>query len=177
MKKLNLLSIISGTALLSACATPPNTSAPALANEKSEVNAHAMMGASELFDSTEATETTHDTTLPTSTVKLSAKDGRLTAKLYTDWNGAKQGTLRLHWIAPGESHCMSTTFPIMKYKEASDYSWAYRTLQHESADGSIACPGVWKAEVLYTPTKVVVGKAELNVSAESTLTPTKAATK
>ncbi|GGF89983.1 hypothetical protein GCM10010995_04130 [Cysteiniphilum litorale] len=114
--------------------------------------------------SVSSTQTTSNSSLPSSTVKLSAKDGRLVAKIYTDWNGAKQGDLKLHWVAPSQSHCMSTTFPIMKYKEASDYSWAYRTLEHQSANGAIACPGVWKAEVVYTPSKAVVGEAELNVS-------------
>ncbi|WP_192483431.1 MULTISPECIES: TUL4 family lipoprotein [Cysteiniphilum] len=152
MRKITLLGIVSSAALLSACATSPKAPAP----QSTDASVTAM--------STPASVTSNSSSLPSSTVKLSAKDGRLVAKIYTDWNGAKQGDLKLHWVAPSQSHCVSTTFPIMKYKEASDYSWAYRTLAHQSANGSISCPGVWKAEVVYTPTKAVVGQAELNVS-------------
>ncbi|WP_440615874.1 TUL4 family lipoprotein [Cysteiniphilum sp. 6C5] len=156
MRKITLLGIVSSAALLSACATSPKAPAPQI----TDTSVTAMSAPA----SVNSTQTANNSSLPSSTVKLSAKDGRLIAKIYTDWNGAKQGSLKLHWVAPSGSHCVSTTFPIMKYKEASDYSWAYRTLSHQSANGTIACPGVWKAEVLYTPTKVVVGQAELNVS-------------
>ncbi|WP_440992589.1 TUL4 family lipoprotein [Cysteiniphilum litorale] len=156
MRKITLLGIVSSAALLSACATSPKAPAPQ--------NTDASVTAMSAPASVNSTQTTNNSSLPSSTVKLSAKDGRLVAKIYTDWNGAKQGDLKLHWVAPSQSHCMSTTFPIMKYKEASDYSWAYRTLEHQSANGAIACPGVWKAEVVYTPSKAVVGEAELNVS-------------
>ena len=166
MKKTTLLGIVFSAALLSACATSPKTPAP----QNSDTSVHAMTETAVVGSTSQATS---NSSLPSSIVKLSAKDGRLVAKMYTDWNGAKQGELKLHWIAPSQSHCISTTFPIMKYKEASDYSWAYRTLEHQSANGSIACPGVWKAQVLYTPTKVVVGQAELNVSADSAMTPKK----
>ncbi len=152
MRKITLLGIVSSAALLSACATSPKAPAP----QSTDASVTAM--------SAPASVTSNSSSLPSSTVKLSAKDGRLVAKIYTDWNGAKQGDLKLHWVAPSQSHCVSTTFPIMKYKEASDYSWAYRTLAHQSANGSISCPGVWKAEVVYTPSKAVVGQAELNVS-------------
>lgn len=152
MRKITLLGIVSSAALLSACATSPKAPAP----QSTDTSVTAM--------SAPASVTSNSSSLPSSTVKLSAKDGRLVAKIYTDWNGAKQGDLKLHWVAPSQSHCVSTTFPIMKYKEASDYSWAYRTLAHQSANGSVSCPGLWKAEVVYTPTKAVVGQAELNVS-------------
>lgn len=160
MRKITLLGIISSAALLSACATSPK----APASQSADASVTAMSAPT----SVNSTQTASSSSLPSSTVKLSAKDGRLIAKIYTDWNGAKQGALKLHWVAPSESHCMSRTFPIMKYKEASDYSWAYRTLSHQSANGAMACPGVWKAEVVYTPTKAVVGQAQLNVSASST---------
>ena len=163
MKNITWLSIISSAALLSACATSPK--APA---ENNQITVNSMPE-----NATLTTETPTTKGLPSSSIKLSAKDGRLVAKLYTNWNGAKQGSLKLHWIAPSQSHCISTTFPIMKYKESMDYSWAYRTLEHESADGSIACPGVWQVEVLYTPTKVVVGKAVLDVHPASTIVPSK----
>lgn len=164
MRTITLLGVVSSAALLSACTTSPKAPAP----QNTGTSVEAMSAPAKVS----STHTTNNSSLPSSTVKLSAKDGRLVAKIYTDWNDAKQGDLKLHWIAPSQSHCMSTTFPIMKYKEASDYSWAYRTLEHQSADGAIACPGMWKAEVLYTPTKaVVVGQAELNVAADNTAAP------
>lgn len=164
MRKITLLGIVSSAALLSACATSPK--APSL--HSSDVTVHAM---SEQAIENLSNSTTRNASLPSSTVTLSAKDGRLVAKVYTNWNGAKQGDLKLHWIVPSQSYCMSTTFQIMKYKEASDYSWAYRRLEHQSANDEIACPGSWKAEVLYTPSNAVVGQAEISVSQDNTLVP------
>ncbi|WP_119327658.1 TUL4 family lipoprotein [Cysteiniphilum halobium] len=158
MRKITLLGIVSSAALLSACATSPQASAP----QSTDASVKAMSAPTTVSTTKTASS---NSALPSSTVKLSAKDGRLVAKIYTDWNSAKQGDLKLHWVAPRQSHCISTTFPIMKYKETNDYSWAYRTLEHQSANGAISCPGVWKAEVVYTPTKAVVGQAKLNVAA------------
>ena len=101
--------------------------------------------------------------LPSTEVKLILKDNRIIAKLHTDWNGSKQGDLKLHWTAPKGSQCVSTIFPIMKYKDRRDYSWAYRTVDHNAKGLAVNCSGLWKAEVMYNPTKQIVGEASLYI--------------
>ncbi|WP_116962989.1 TUL4 family lipoprotein [Fastidiosibacter lacustris] len=171
MKRLSILSLISSATLLSACASSPKADTPASPQPQgpNKVITQAMPETSMIIEEQPQDVIKH-TNLPSSNVKLSIKGDRLIAKVYTNWNGAKQGDLRLHWIAPTDPHCLSSTFPIMKYKENNDYSWAYRTFEHNSANGTSSCYGTWKAEVLYKPTKVVIGSATLNVPAKITTT-------
>ncbi|WP_119344215.1 TUL4 family lipoprotein [Facilibium subflavum] len=178
MKKIIMLTAISSAVLLSACASNQNTNKPPEGNfhdwyqnmhnnkDQAKDNTKAQVTpqkAQKPVTSSQMTTTTQDNNIPQSEVKLSVKDDRLIAKLYTNWNSAKQGTLQLHWIAPPNSQCISTTFPIMKYKENRDYSWAYRTLDHNAKGLNVSCAGLWQVEVIYKPTKQIVGSASLNV--------------
>ena len=77
----------------------------------------------------------------TAKVTLINKGDIIRAKIITTWNGHKQGYLKLHWIAPTK-RCVSSSFPIMKYNDQKDYTWAEHTID------SKRCAGNWKAEVL-----------------------------
>ncbi|MFZ9034671.1 MAG: TUL4 family lipoprotein [Francisellaceae bacterium] len=159
MKNILTLTALSSALLLSACATqqmpPAAQTAPAV--ETTTVKPMAIK------EPVSAVKMTSDMSSPSAKVVLLAKGQRLIAKIYTNWNGAKQGQLKLHWIAPPESNCISTTFPIMKYKETHDYSWAYRTLNVTIGGKPAHCSGEWQAEVIYLPTKQVVGSASINI--------------
>lgn len=163
--KTSALTAVLSTLLLSSCAmyktTPEQPSnQPEIQSEMQPIETDSLQG-NELEAQSDYSNT--DQSIPQSKVKLSIKGDRLIAKLYTDWHDAQQGDLKLHWIAPKNSHCISTVFPIMKYKENRDYSWAYRTLDYTSKGQALHCSGLWTVEIIYNPTKQIVGNASLNV--------------
>ena len=154
--------------LLSSCAmykTMPEqpSNQPEIQSEMQPIETDSLQDNALETQAIHSSEVSTDQSIPESKVKLSIKDDRLIAKLYTDWNDAQQGDLKLHWIAPKNSHCISTVFHIMKYKESRDYSWAYRTLDYTNKGQDLYCSGLWTVEVFYNPTKQIVGKASLNV--------------
>ena len=61
---------------------------------------------------------------PTSNVALKQKGQKLMATIVTNWNLQPQGYLYLNWKAPARSGCISSHFPIAKYKETNDKTWA-----------------------------------------------------
>ena len=165
--KTSALTAILSTLLLSSCAmmhkTTPEQSSDQFGMQSEMQPLETDQNSQSGYDSETSIQSNTDQSIPHSKVKLSIKDDRLIAKLYTDWNDAQQGDLKLHWIAPKGSHCISTVFPIMKYKETRDYSWAYRTLDYADKGQTLYCSGLWSVEVIYKPTQQIVGKASLNV--------------
>ncbi|MBK2125175.1 TUL4 family lipoprotein [Fangia hongkongensis] len=191
MKYLAAASIIGSAILLSACATQqsapqaepspadnvsaPQTVAPISAVKPvSSTNANTDSANAKGKETTEKVNTLQkpitkvDTSIPQAKVSLSEKDNRVIAKVYSTWNGAKQGDLKLHWIAPPNSSCISTTFTIMKYKEKNDYSWAYRTFDHNINGAKVNCSGKWQVEVIYKPTMQIIASDSLDVTAPVT---------
>ena len=168
MKKITTLTVVASTVLLSACATQQSTQrAPTtdLSQTKSTQSITPLPNANNEPNNVNANQSnsTDSKTKPTAEVKLNIQGDRLIAKIWTFWNGAKQGELFLRWAAPKTSNCISTTFPITKYKETRDYSWAYRTLDHTPQGVDLICPGLWQAQVVYKPTQTVIASASLDV--------------
>ena len=98
-------------------------------------------------------------------VTLINKGDVIRAKIITTWNGHKQGYLKLRWIAPTK-YCVSSSFPIMKYNDQKDYTWAEHTID------SKRCAGNWKAEVLtkdntiLSSASILVAKTQLSTQAK-----------
>ena len=168
MKKITTLVTITSAILLSACATQQTSQdVPTQTQDKA---AHSTQSITPLSNTNTAssaqTSSNSKDEKPTAKVKLNIQGDRLIAKIWTFWNGAKQGELFLRWAAPKTSNCISATFPIQKYKETRDYSWAYRTLDHTPQGANLVCPGLWQAQVVYKPTRTVIASASLNVPAD-----------
>lgn len=161
MKKTLLFTAITSAALLSACAKQPAPPAQPEATQQTTVTVSSTQGNPDLQASTQA-----PTDVPNSRVQLTVEGDRLIARMWTNWNGAQQNALFLKWVAPKNSGCISTTFPIQKYGETNDYSWAYRTLDVGSGNNQVYCSGTWQAQVIDRNSQSVVGSATLNVPAK-----------
>ncbi len=94
-------------------------------------------------DSTTATATTE---APTATVKLSENShDEIYAVIHTTYNGNPEGSVELKWTAPKDSGCYNTEFPITKYGEDNDMTWA----TVEIKQGDKYCSGTWTADIMY----------------------------
>ena len=98
-------------------------------------------------DSTTATATSTATTeAPTATVKLSENShDEIYAVIHTTYNGNPEGSVELKWTAPKDSGCYNTEFPITKYGEDNDMTWA----TVEIKQGDKYCSGTWTADIMY----------------------------
>jgi hypothetical protein len=82
------------------------------------------------------------------TAKISLKENnqkQIIATVYTTYNNNPQGSVSLQWKAPKGSKCYDTSFPITKYGETKDKTWA----SVEIKQGGKYCHGKWTANVLY----------------------------
>ena len=70
----------------------------------------------------------------------------------------------MKWISPSRQ-CASSSFPITKYKDINDITWA----SHKVTDSN--CKGIWTAEVT-TKKGVLLAKQEINISDFSKKEPT-----
>ena len=86
------------------------------------------------------------TEAPTAKISLKeTKDNQVKAIIYTTYNGNPNGSVKLQWKAPKGTVCGSTSFPINKYGEKNDKTWAtVKTVQ-----GGKECKGTWTANVVY----------------------------
>ncbi|APC92095.1 MULTISPECIES: outer member lipoprotein TUL4/LpnA [Francisella] len=94
------------------------------------------------------------------TAKISLKklgQDKIKASVYTTYNNNPQGSVRLQWQAPQGSKCHDTSFPITKYAEKNDKTWATVTTKQ----GNNYCSGKWTANVVYD--KEVIASDSINV--------------
>lgn len=85
-------------------------------------------------------------TAPTAKIKLKkTNQDDIKATIYTTYNNNPQGSVRLQWQAPEGSKCHDTSFPITKYAEKNDKTWA----TVEIKQGNKYCSGKWTANVLF----------------------------
>lgn len=164
MKKSLLLTAITSAVLLSACAKQPAPPAQPDNNQQATTVSVTTAQTQDNPDVQENTQAPAD--VPNARVQLTVEGDRLIARMWTNWNGSEQNSLFLKWIAPQNSGCISTTFPIQKYGETNDYSWAYRTLDVGSGNRQVYCSGTWQAQVIDRNSQSVVGSATLNVPAK-----------
>lgn len=97
-------------------------------------------------DGSQAVATTSTTGEPTAKVKLSKNNkDEIIAKIWTTYNGNPEGSVKLHWQAPTGTGCYDTQFPITKYGETKDMTWATVELKQ----GNKYCTGNWTASVMF----------------------------
>lgn len=82
---------------------------------------------------------------PTAKVSLKKNEDQIKATMYTTYNNNPQGSVKLEWKAPKNSGCYDTSFPITKYGEKNDMTWA----TVEIKQGDKYCSGDWTANVVY----------------------------
>ncbi|WP_395167435.1 outer member lipoprotein TUL4/LpnA [Francisella salimarina] len=134
MKKIIKLSLLSlSIAGLASCST--------VAGE----NSAAQDQATQASDATAVQDST-TSTAPTAKIKLKkTNQDDIKATIYTTYNNNPQGSVRLQWQAPEGSKCYDTSFPITKYAEKNDKTWA----TVEIKQGNKYCSGKWTANVLF----------------------------
>lgn len=98
---------------------------------------------------------------PTSTLKLKYKAAthEIDARIITNWNGAPQGTIYLTWIAPKDTSCYSTSFPITKFNETQDYTVDSQSVLSDYK----VCAGKWTAMVVNKSDNSELAKASFEV--------------
>jgi len=86
-----------------------------------------------------------DTKAPTAKVSLdTSSHDQIIATIHTTYNGNPEGSVNLKWTAPKGSGCYSTEFPITKYGDTNDMTWASVELKQ----GDKYCSGTWTASVV-----------------------------
>ena len=86
-----------------------------------------------------------ETSTPESKVSLKQTGDQLKATIYTTYNNNPDGSVKLQWNAPEGTKCYNTSFPITKYGEKNDMTWATVKVKQ----GKYECKGDWTADVLF----------------------------
>lgn len=84
-----------------------------------------------------------ETSTPVSKISLKQTGDQIKATIYTTYNNNPNGSVDLQWKAPEGTKCYSTSFPITKYSEENDMTWA----TVETKQGKNECKGDWTANV------------------------------
>ncbi|MED7788757.1 TUL4 family lipoprotein [Francisella sp. 19X1-34] len=94
----------------------------------------------------ETTTSASGATAPTASVSLKKNSqDQIVATIYTTYNNNPQGSVKLQWEAPKDTKCYDTSFPITKYSDKKDKTWA----SVEIKQGKTYCHGTWTANVLF----------------------------
>jgi surface antigen len=143
MKKIVKLSLITlSIAGLAGCSTFGWDSKDASSAQSDSSQAAEQTASSASADST-STAAVSD---PTAKISLKKNDqDQIIATIYTSYNNNPQGSVKLQWKAPEGSNCYDTSFPITKYGDKNDKTWA----SVEIKQGDKYCTGKWTANVVY----------------------------
>ena len=107
---------------------------------------------------TQATAKQTGVSKPTAKISLKKLDqDKIKAAVCTTYNNNPQGSVRLQWQAPEGSKCHDISFPITKYAEKNDKTWATVTVKQ----GTNYCSGKWIANVVYG--KEVIASDSINI--------------
>ncbi|MDE5020981.1 TUL4 family lipoprotein, partial [Francisella tularensis subsp. holarctica] len=66
------------------------------------------------------------------------------ARIITNWNGAPHGRIYLTWVAPKDTNCYSTSFPITIFNETKDYTVDSQSVLSDDN----GCNGTWTALIV-----------------------------
>lgn len=101
----------------------------------------------------------------TSQLTLSVKANRLIATAVTDRSSSSSDNLQFNWIAPKQSGCSSSTFPIKAGPNPHhDVFWAYRTVIHTSNGKTYSCKGTWSVQVVNTTTGQTLAQKDYSIN-------------
>jgi hypothetical protein len=136
MKNIMKLSLIAlSFAALAGCSTVSSTLG--LGGSSDDVNTS---------EAVKAPEVSADSSAPTAKVSLMQNDkDQIVATIYTNYNNNPEGSIKLQWKAPEGTSCYDTSFPIAKYGEKNDKTWA----SVEIKQGDKFCKGDWTANVVF----------------------------
>lgn len=99
-----------------------------------------------------------DTKAPTAKLSLDTNShDQIIATIHTTYNGNPEGSVNLKWTAPKGSGCYSTEFPITKYGETNDMTWASVELKQ----GDKYCTGTWSATVVNNGDDIAVATIDI----------------
>ena len=106
-----------------------------------------------------APEVSADSSAPTAKVSLKqGNDDRIVATIYSNYNNNPEGSVKLQWKAPKGTSCYDTSFPVTKYGEKNDKTWA----SVETKQGGKLCKGSWTANVIFD--KDIIATDTISVS-------------
>ncbi|QIV95570.1 hypothetical protein EDC55_11548 [Allofrancisella inopinata] len=97
-------------------------------------------------DKAKAPDVSSSSTAPTAKVSLKqSSQDKIVAIIVTNYNNNPEGSVKLQWKAPSDTNCYDTSFPITKYGEKNDKTWA----SVETKQAGKYCKGTWTANVVY----------------------------
>ena len=101
---------------------------------------------SQASDVVASSEVSADSLAPTAKINLKQNgNDQIVATIYTNYNNNPEGSVKLQWKAPEGTNCYDTSFPIAKYGEKNDKTWA----SVEIKQGGKFCKGEWTANVVF----------------------------
>ena len=110
-------------------------------------------------ESTGAPEVNASSSEPTAKVSLKQNDNdKIVATIHTNYNNNPEGSVKLQWKAPEGTSCYDTSFPITKYGDKNDKTWA--SVEIKQSDKF--CKGDWTANVIFD--KDVIATDTVSVS-------------
>ena len=83
---------------------------------------------------------------------------QIVATVYTNYNNNPEGSVKLQWTAPKGTSCYDTSFPIAKYGEKNDKTWA----SVEIKQGDKFCKGDWTANVTFDKDVIATDTISVN---------------
>jgi len=132
MKKIKFLALALSTLLLAGCSTTGSEATPPMADTQDNTTVEVAQGSA--------------ADLPKATITVEQNDlNQLVATIFTTYNGNGEGSVDLQWDAPAGTNCYDTQFPITKYSEDNDRTWASVSLEQ----GGKFCEGEWVARVIH----------------------------
>ena len=100
-----------------------------------------------------------DNTAPTARVSLKQNSNdQIVATIYTSYNNNPEGSVKLQWKAPKGTSCYDTSFPIAKYSEKNDKTWASVGIKH----GDKLCKGDWTVNVIFDKDVIATDTISIN---------------
>lgn len=110
-------------------------------------------------EATKAPEVSSDSSAATAKVSLKQNDkDQIVATVHTSYNNNPEGSVKLQWKAPKGTSCYDTSFPIAKYGEKNDKTWA----SVEIKQGDKFCKGSWTANIVFD--KDIIATDTISVS-------------
>ena len=138
----NLTKLILGVSSLSLLASCSTMGANDTVAKPEPMKAESTIVKSESMK-TETVKADSKTMAPTAKIALQKSGDEIIAIIHTTYNNNPEGSVQLHWKAPKDTTCYNTSFPITKYGETNDKTWAAVELKQ----GNKYCAGKWSASV------------------------------
>ena len=116
-------------------------------------------GSANVSKTAKVPEVSADSSVPTAKVSLKQNNNnQIVATIYSNYNNNPEGSIKFQWKAPKGTSCYDTSFPITKYGEKNDKTWA----SVEAKQGGKLCKGIWTANVMFD--KDIIANDTISIS-------------